>query len=117
MAALVPLANAAQVEAMLEVGAGPRLLFLYDPYCPSNWSAREAVEELDEEVFVVDVSEQPELGRLIQSRTGIRHESPKLLLCTDGRPLWHANHSRITSDAVTGALRENSAGLVDRPFG
>ena len=115
MVALVPLADATQLDAMLQAGAGRRLLFLYDPYCPTNWNARDALEELEEEVLVIDVAQQPELGRLVQSRTGIRHESPQLLLCADGRAVWHADHSRITAEAVTGALRALTTDPIASP--
>lgn len=79
-------------------------LFLHDPYCPISSSAFEEVEQVDADVFMVDVSRHSTLGREVQLRTGIRHESPQAIVFRDGRPAWHASHGRIQAESVRAAL-------------
>jgi bacillithiol system protein YtxJ len=86
------------------LGEGPRLLFLHDPFCPISSIAYEEVEHVDAAVTLIDVSRHSALGREVQSRTGIRHESPQVIVFRAGVPVWHASHGRIRADAVREAL-------------
>jgi len=83
------------------------LLFLHDPFCPISSSAYEQMERVEATVHVIDVSSHSGLGRGIQARTGIRHESPQAIVLRHGEPAWHASHGRIRTESVTQALAED----------
>jgi bacillithiol system protein YtxJ len=51
-------------------------------------------------VFALDVVGQRSLADLITERLGIRHESPQVIMLKEGRPVWHASHSLITTAAI-----------------
>lgn len=78
----------------------PVILFNHDPHCPISARAFSQMETLDGNVVLVDVSRERTLTREIQGRTGVRHESPQVIILRDGRPTWSASHFAITADAV-----------------
>ncbi len=81
------------------------LLFKHSPTCPISTRARtelEAFLEQDPTLAVgwIHVVVERELSRSIESRFGIRHESPQAILFQRGTPVWNASHSAITRDAL-----------------
>lgn len=44
----------------------------------------------------------------IEAETGVRHESPQVLIYQNGRVVWHASHRRVTASAVTDAVRASA---------
>jgi bacillithiol system protein YtxJ len=79
------------------------ILFNHDPWCPISGRAYKQMEQIDDDVTLVDVSQEKALTREIQSRTGVRHESPQVIILRDGQPAWSATHFAITADAVLDA--------------
>lgn len=57
-------------------------------------------------VSLVDVARQRDLARRIAEQTGIRHESPQVLVLRDGVAVWSASHRAITAAAVAAALQQ-----------
>lgn len=84
----------------------PVLLFVFDPYCPTNTRAKNELDQLAEDIYVVDVAEHHALGTAIQLYTRVRHESPQLLILSRKSAVWHASHGRITASKVLSALSE-----------
>jgi len=77
------------------------LLFKHSPICPSSARAWEEVAS-----FLTDHPETPSgwldvvserlLAREVAERTGVRHESPQVLLLLEGRAAWSTSHYDIT---------------------
>jgi len=42
-------------------------------------------------------------------RTGVRHESPQVLLIRDGLAVWHGSHWEITEQALDQAAEDHLA--------
>ncbi len=104
-ARILEVRDARQLESLIgHAGPEPVVLYLHDPWCPVSSHAIGEVERVDSEVHVVDVSRQSDLSRVIEAATGIRHESPQLIVLRDGEPLWHASHWRIKRRAIEEAL-------------
>jgi len=85
------------------------LLFLHDPWCPISAMATRQVAQVDADIVKIDVSRQHDLSREIERRTGIRHESPQLILIRDGSAVWDASHSSIDRESIERALGANFA--------
>ena len=83
------------------------ILFNHDPCCPISRRAFTQMEQLDCDVLLVDVSSERELTSEIQSRTGIRHESPQVIVLRDGAVAWSASHFAITAEAVRNVTSAN----------
>ena len=104
------LANVSDLDAVFASSREQaRLLFLHDPWCPISAMATRQIAQVDAYVATVDVSRQHDLSREIERRTGIRHESPQLILIRDGRPIWDASHSSIDEKFIKGVLESDAA--------
>ena len=84
----------------------PVILFLHDPGCPISGRAYRQMSTINGEIPLVDVRRNHALSRAIEARTGIRHESPQVIVLDQGQPIWSASHYAITADAVEDALPE-----------
>ena len=57
------------------------------------------------EIVLIDVQRFPRLGREVATRTGVRHESPQVIVLRDGVAVWAADHRDITVAKLEEALR------------
>lgn len=76
------------------------VLFNHDPWCPISARALHQMEAVDREIAMVDVSRERSVTREIASRTGVRHESPQVIVVRNGDVIWSASHWDIVTDAV-----------------
>jgi bacillithiol system protein YtxJ len=87
----------------------PVFLLKHSSTCPISAGAWETFQRFAEtvegaEYRRVPVKENRELSGLITDRTGIKHQSPQLILIHKGQPVWNASHRRITEDSLKAAL-------------
>jgi bacillithiol system protein YtxJ len=54
----------------------------------------------DVQAYLVDVRAQRPLSQTIAMRSGVRHESPQVIVFRQGVPTWNASHADITADAL-----------------
>lgn len=82
----------------------PTALFLHDPWCPISARAFRQMEQLGGELPAIDVSRQRQLNAVVERRTGVRHQSPQVIVLRDAVATWDASHGRVTAAAVREAL-------------
>ena len=82
----------------------PVVLFQHDPFCGGSAIAYRELARLSDEIPFIDVARSQPLSRAVAERTGIRHESPQVLVLRHGQAVWWASHSAITADAVQRVL-------------
>jgi bacillithiol system protein YtxJ len=100
-----PLSDGSSIDDLVqESHQHPVVLFKHDPYCGVSAAAHEEMEELEGEVVLLDVSRQHELKKQVVERTGVRHESPQVIVLRGGQVAWSASHFKITAAAVRKAL-------------
>jgi thioredoxin 1 len=58
----------------------------------------------DVPVHTLDVHADRAACQQVERDTGIRHESPQILLVRGDEVLWHASHRRVTSAAISAAV-------------
>lgn len=85
------------------------LLFKYSTTCPISAAARQEMRLLldrrpDLPLHAIDVNAHADLSREIARRTGIQHDSPQVILLTDGAPRWYATHYDIHAADVADEL-------------
>lgn len=101
----VPITDVAALKGFLAApGSGPGLLFLHDPGCPISARAHREMAQLSGEIPMVNVQRSSDVSRAIETATGIRHESPQVLVFAKARATWSASHFAITAAAVQRAL-------------
>lgn len=54
----------------------------------------------DVPVYLVDVRAERALSQSTAARTGIRHESPQVIILRRGAAVWSTSHDDITADAI-----------------
>jgi bacillithiol system protein YtxJ len=86
----------------------PVILFKHSSTCPVSSRAYQQMSEVKEDVSLIVVQRARHLSKEIESSTGIRHESPQVIVLRNGEAVWSASHFDITSDAVEQAVRENA---------
>lgn len=64
----------------------------------------------DEPAGIVIVQHARDVSNHIAKATGVRHESPQVLLVRSGAVLWHASHGQITAEAMTAAMADAVGG-------
>ncbi len=103
--------SADDASAVLDAArAGTVVIYKHSPTCEIS---ADALDEMHRflaqapaglDVRIVDVLSARPASQLIEARTGIRHESPQVLVIANGDVVWHASHRRITAAAVHDAL-------------
>lgn len=99
-----PITEPAELDRLEEASArGPVLLFKHDPWCSISLSAYRQMEAVGGDVSLLDVADAHELSMEAARRTGVRHESPQVILLRNGEVAWSASHFAISTEAVSKA--------------
>src|SRR3954467_6256626 len=77
----------------------PVILFKHSTTCPISANAYRQMSQVEGAVSLVVVQRARDVSNEIESRTGIRHESPQAIVLRNGEAVWNASHFDITSDA------------------
>lgn len=83
----------------------PVVLFKHDTTCPISAAAYREMSQLADDVALVDVGQHEDVAQEIEARTGIKHESPQVLVLDHGQAIWSASHYDITDESVSEALQ------------
>lgn len=100
-------ADGADAESLL--GRHPtHIIYKHSPSCSLSFVAEQQVRRYADStaslpITQVDVIAQRTMSDAIEATTGIRHESPQVLLVRDGRVEWHTSHRGVTAAALEGA--------------
>lgn len=85
----------------------PVLLFKHDTACPISAAAHREMTQVEGEIALVDVARGKDVSTEVERRTGVRHESPQVLLLRNGAAAWSASLFEIKADAVISATRQH----------
>lgn len=85
----------------------PIVIFKHSMTCPVSAAVYNEMEQFDGEVALVEVQRARELSQEIEKRTGIRHESPQVIVLEKGNAIWNASHWRVTARAVAEAVGQS----------
>jgi bacillithiol system protein YtxJ len=104
-----PAQIADQAELESRLANGEFLLFKHSLSCPISARAfeeyrRYVAHHPDLPTAWLDVTGQRPLSRLVEERSGVRHESPQAILFLDGARVWDASHGAITEASLSEAL-------------
>ena len=84
----------------------PVILFKHSNACPISARAYREMEKL-EDVNLLEIQAAPEISREVEKLTGVRHESPQVILLRDGKAVWDASHFDVNAASVSQALESN----------
>ena len=80
------------------------VIFKHSTTCPASAAAYREMLSFEGEVALVEVQRARDLSREIERKTGVRHESPQIIVLRNGQVVWDASHFQIKSAAVTEAV-------------
>jgi len=88
----------------------PVLVFKHSTQCPISADAYEEFQRLasraeDVTYGLVFVIENRPISSVIESKLGVRHQSPQAIVVLNRRPIWTASHYSITEQAMLEGLR------------
>lgn len=92
----------------------PQLVYKHSHRCSICFLAKEQIEQVAEEIeeevemHFVNVVRSRSVSNELTNQTGVRHESPQVLLLNNGEVVWHASHHSIQADAVLEAVRNTN---------
>lgn len=89
----------------------PVFLLKHSTRCPISGSAWRAYQQFargepSAELWKVLVIESAQLSKEIAGETGIRHQSPQILLFRNGDVVWNDSHYSIKEDVLSKALED-----------
>ena len=81
------------------------ILYKHSPVCGLSARARRQIDRFKENfpdapVFLIDVIAHRSVSNEVESRLGIRHESPQIILVHDGEPVADASHHEVRADTM-----------------
>lgn len=85
----------------------PVVLFKHSATCPISSAAYKQMSQVLADVSLVVIQRARDVSSEVESRTGIRHESPQAIVLRNGQAVWSASHFDITAGAVEQAVREH----------
>ena len=85
----------------------PVILFKHSLTCPISGAAYQEMSNLESDISLIVVQRARDVAREVETRTGVRHESPQAIVLRRGEAVWNASHWRVTSEAVEAAVREH----------
>jgi bacillithiol system protein YtxJ len=85
----------------------PVIIFKHSTTCSISAAAYRELQQLGTEVHLIEVQRYPSVSEEIEKRTGLRHESPQVIVLRRGKVVWDASHWQIKSNAVETAVRDH----------
>ena len=106
-AAFVPLADDAALQTAFS--APLALVFKHSTSCSLSAMAYDEVRTYlarpdAEPVWLLDLLAHRPISNAVETRSGVRHESPQLFVLVHGSVAWHASHRRVTAAAIADAV-------------
>jgi bacillithiol system protein YtxJ len=85
----------------------PVIVFKHSNACSISSRAYREMEKLDG-VNILEVQSAREISRELANLTGIRHETPQVIVLRDGKAVWNASHFDVTAADVMKAVQSHS---------
>jgi bacillithiol system protein YtxJ len=107
IAALQELTTTEQFDSLSS--ADLSIIFKHSPTCPISLFAHREVSRFCEgqpnaPVYLISVRRQRDVASHVAQQTGVRHESPQVLVLSRGGVLASASHDAITAEWLNSAL-------------
>jgi bacillithiol system protein YtxJ len=86
----------------------PVVIFKHSNACGISASAYREMEKLEGQVNLLEVQSARDVSRELADLTGIRHETPQVIVLKDGKAVWNASHFDVKAGAVRQALESHA---------
>jgi bacillithiol system protein YtxJ len=104
--------DAEALDALIEsYRERPLVIFKHSLTCPISAAAYDQMQQYEGRVALIEVQNARGLSSAIESRFGVAHESPQVIVLRKGQVFWNASHFKVTAEAVAKAVREAGAAI------
>ena len=86
----------------------PVIVFKHSNACSISSRAYREMEKVEAEVNILVVQSAREISRELATLTGVRHETPQVIVLRDGKAVWNASHFDVQAVAVIEAVQTHS---------
>lgn len=86
----------------------PIVIFKHSNSCGISSKAYREMEKLENQVNLLEVQSARDVSRELADLTGIRHETPQVIVLKDGKAVWNASHFDVKAGAVIQALESHT---------
>ena len=84
---------------------GPVVIFKHSTTCSVSAAAYDEMRQFVGEVCLIEVQRARELSKEVETKTGVRHETPQVIVIEKGKVVWNASHWKVTAQAVADAVQ------------
>lgn len=108
--------SVSELEAVFDKTDKPQVIYKHSSRCSISFIAQRSLEsgmqEWEDRVdyHLVNVITHRPLSAFIAEKTGIRHESPQLILLSGGEPFWSISHGGVRAESLRKALEDQLYG-------
>ena len=82
----------------------PVIVFKHSNACSISSRAYREMEQFEGQVNILEVQSAREVSREFANLTGVRHETPQVIVLRDGKAVWDASHFDVKAAAVADAV-------------
>jgi bacillithiol system protein YtxJ len=86
----------------------PVIVFKHSNACSISSRAYREMEKVQADVNILVVQSARDVSRELANLTGIRHETPQVIVLRDGKAVWNASHFDVQAGAVAKALESHT---------
>lgn len=86
----------------------PVIVFKHSNACSISSRAYREMEKVEAEVNILVVQSAREISRELANLTGVRHETPQVIVLRYGKAVWNASHFDVQAVAVIEAVQTHS---------
>lgn len=86
----------------------PVIVFKHSNACSISSRAYREMQKVDGQVNILEVQSAREISRELANLTGVRHETPQVIILRDGKAVWNASHFEVQASAVAKAVDSHS---------
>lgn len=94
-------------QLFLDSATKPAFVFKHSTICPASTRALNSYQAFVAEARTAEfffaglmIRDHRDLSNELAQRTGVKHESPQVLLIIDGQAVWHDSHFEITEEKL-----------------
>ncbi len=84
----------------------PVIIFKHSDTCGISARAYTQMSQLERPVGLVTVQTARAVSDEIRKRMGLAHETPQVMILSEGKVVWTASHGQVKAAAVEAALEE-----------
>ena len=86
----------------------PIVIFKHSNACGISSAAYREMEKFEGQVNLLEVQSARDVSHELADLTGIRHETPQVIVFKDGKAVWNASHFDVKASAVSQALESHT---------